>query len=165
MPANKPDLSLKLKEKLKVYNCFSVAKKQRYIGSVEIAQTVYRITTCYIHVQLHACQDSNEVPCPATTGLTDICVAPTKHTCVHTPNSICSAPQYQETPCVTHVWQQSSAMFNKLMFSFQNAVLCMAPHLSGLHEAQKTAPSAFPPNIGGSQWEALSLTHAADRQA
>eukprot|EP00983_Pelagomonas_calceolata_P056371 1144566-Pelagomonas_calceolata.AAC.2 len=36
---------------------------------------------CDIHVQLHACQDSNEAPCPATGGLTDGCVAPTKHTC------------------------------------------------------------------------------------
>eukprot|EP00983_Pelagomonas_calceolata_P111023 1159739-Pelagomonas_calceolata.AAC.8 len=43
MPATKPDLSLKLKERLEVYNCFSVAKKQRYIGSIEDAQTVSRI--------------------------------------------------------------------------------------------------------------------------
>eukprot|EP00983_Pelagomonas_calceolata_P009315 300909-Pelagomonas_calceolata.AAC.1 len=27
MPATKPDLSLKLKEKLEVYNCFCIAKK------------------------------------------------------------------------------------------------------------------------------------------
>eukprot|EP00983_Pelagomonas_calceolata_P008739 285274-Pelagomonas_calceolata.AAC.1 len=38
MPATKPDLSLRLKEKLEVYNCFCVAKKQRYIGSAEVAQ-------------------------------------------------------------------------------------------------------------------------------
>eukprot|EP00983_Pelagomonas_calceolata_P080472 1155152-Pelagomonas_calceolata.AAC.3 len=27
-------------------------------------------------MQLHACQGSNEVPCPASRGLTDICKAP-----------------------------------------------------------------------------------------
>eukprot|EP00983_Pelagomonas_calceolata_P012019 385720-Pelagomonas_calceolata.AAC.1 len=43
MPATIPDLSLKLEEKLEVYNCFCVTKRTEIsydMGSVEVAQTV-----------------------------------------------------------------------------------------------------------------------------
>eukprot|EP00983_Pelagomonas_calceolata_P044608 1139371-Pelagomonas_calceolata.AAC.1 len=74
MPATKPDLSLKLKEKLEVYNCFCFAKKTeiyrkrrncsncsknhaRFMYSAMIPRIAMRYA---FSNQRTACQDSNE---------------------------------------------------------------------------------------------------------
>eukprot|EP00983_Pelagomonas_calceolata_P058514 1145523-Pelagomonas_calceolata.AAC.1 len=82
---------------------------------------------CDIHVQLHACQGNDKVPCSATGGLTDIFglhIASSynkAYMCTYPKLSMLSSKIHLVKP---HDWQQLI-----VMHSFQNAVLCMAPHL------------------------------------